>query len=94
MGGPHVLHAAKHVRFPVLISVGANAEINFPRVFVGLECLGDTYKGCKCGEQSCEELSSLPKIGSGGPAGTADHVDRVRRAEGVRRASVSDNILD
>jgi len=40
----YLLHRIEDVRLSVTVPIRANTKVDFPRVFVGLESLGDTYE--------------------------------------------------
>jgi hypothetical protein len=40
---PHLLHTVQNIGLSVVISVSPNTEVDFFRVFIGFERLGDTW---------------------------------------------------
>jgi hypothetical protein len=88
------LNARKNVRLPGLITVRPNTEVDLAGILVSLERLGDTYNTMV---SFCVYSKSVyePRMGSGGPAGTEDHVDTARSARQLLWAflTVADSIF-
>jgi hypothetical protein len=83
--GTYLQNATKHVRLAVAIPVRTNTKVDFARVLIGFESLGDTYI-CVClAQQTRENIAKVsePRIASGGPVGTACQVE-TPRATGAR----------
>ncbi len=72
----------EHIRLAVLIAICANTQVDFSGVFVCFEGLGDAWVEFSRPERLC--YICIPRIGSGGPAGTDAHVEAARK--GRRRA--------
>lgn len=93
-GSTHRFDTRQHIGLAVAVAVGANTEVDLAGVPVGLERLGHTCQ--LISNQQLEFMHNLhpPRIGSGGPAGTADQVDTVRRERARGRWTRDRDIVD
>jgi len=81
----HFLHGGQNIRLPVLIAVRTDTKVDLIGRGISLESLSNTWNPVNNEALlnfACFE--HIPRIGSGGPAGTLAHTERERAAE--RRA--------
>ena len=78
----YLLHRAEDVRFSITVPVRTNTKVNLSWVWVGLESLGDTWemRSNQLRTVANSRGRNIPRIGSGGPAGTFDQVETARNA--------------
>ena len=77
-----LLHSIQDIRLPVIVPVCTNSKVDLAGVFVSLESLRNTWSTRikKDGEMLRQQKFRVPRMGSGGPAGTFAHVERAALA--------------
>ena len=78
----YLLHRVEDVRFSITVPVRTNTKVNLSWVRVSLESLGNTWemRSNQLRTVANNRSRNIPRIGSGGPAGTFDQVETARNA--------------
>ena len=75
MGSLYLLDTGENVRFSFLVTVSTNTKVDFTGILISFKSLGDAYTNRFRDMKVVKVEDRSPRIGSGGPAGTAAQVE-------------------